>query len=483
MRSFSPTGPANPLGAPVALITTSSGASSTQLQPSRRLSLIVVQLPVAAQQHRHRLALVGLDDQGLDQALGGNLQKEGHLLDRFAGRGQHLFELLRGSRRRDRGGFDFRLLHIGRVLAAVAGDDGVLARFGQHHEFMGVGAADGTGLGLDGAVLEAAALEDTPVGLVHLLVGAVRPRLVQVEGVGVLHDEFAAAHQAETGPDFVAEFSLDLVEIEGQLPVGADLPADDVGDHFLVGRPHAELGLLAVLEPQQLLAVIVPAPGFLPQLGRHHRRHEQFDGARARHLFADDVLHLADGAQPEGQVAVDAGGDLADHAGPQHELVTDHLGIGGGFLEGGEQILGVAHGQTSGIGFYFRTETAICAQPSLDPDNWIIGADSGQKLPYFKQESKKTRRFPRHVPLTLIVTVQDNKQKRYKTKPAGRVPPDAFLFVQAATKRKQKVPLPCGGHCCRLVLVVPVNDGSKDDDGASWHLHVSGAVPWLTTSG
>ncbi len=121
-----------------------------QLDPAaaeQTTELDVVQLPVAAQQHRHRLALVGLHDQGLDQALGGNLQKEGHLLNRFAGRGQHLFELLRGSRRRDRDGFDFRLLHIGRVLAAVAGDDGVLARFGQHHEFMGVGAADGTGLG------------------------------------------------------------------------------------------------------------------------------------------------------------------------------------------------------------------------------------------------------------------------------------------------------------------------------------------------
>ena len=32
---------------------------------------------------------------------------------------------------------------------------------------------------------------------------------------------------------------------------------------------------------------------------------------------------------------------------------------------------------------------------------------------------------------------------------AGRVPPDAFLFVQAATKRKQKRPVSCGGHLCR----------------------------------
>jgi hypothetical protein len=31
------------------------------------------------------------------------------------------------------------------------------------------------------------------------------------------------------------------------------------------------------------------------------------------------------------------------------------------------------------------------------------------------------------------------------SKPAGRVPPDAFLFVQAATKRKQKMPATAWG--------------------------------------
>ncbi len=42
-------------------------------------------------------------------------------------------------------------------------------------------------------------------------------------------------------------------------------------------------------------------------------------------------------------------------------------------------------------------------------------------------------------------------------KPAGRVPPDALLFVQTATKSKQKMPLSCGGHlvrqscCCQLI--------------------------------
>jgi hypothetical protein len=42
-----------------------------------------------------------------------------------------------------------------------------------------------------------------------------------------------------------------------------------------------------------------------------------------------------------------------------------------------------------------------------------------------------------------------------KTKPAGRVPPDAILFVQAATKRMQKRP-------CSLRRATPLPDFSID---------------------
>ena len=94
---------------------------------------------------------------------------------------------------------------------------------------------------------------------------------VHVEGVGILHDELAAAHQAEAGADLVAELALDLVEIERHLPVALDLAPHQVGHHLFVGRSHAEFGLLSVLEAQQLLAVLLPAPRLLPELGRLHR--------------------------------------------------------------------------------------------------------------------------------------------------------------------------------------------------------------------
>ena len=94
-------------------------------------------------------------------------------------------------------GSRLRLFHVCGILAGRAGDDGVLTRLGEHHELVGRGASDGTGIGLYGPEIEAATLEDAPVGPVHLLVGEVGRFLVCVEGVGVLHDELSPPHEAE----------------------------------------------------------------------------------------------------------------------------------------------------------------------------------------------------------------------------------------------------------------------------------------------
>jgi hypothetical protein len=48
--------------------------------------------------------------------------------------------------------------------------------------------------------------------------------------------------------------------------------------------------------------------------------------------------------RPHRHVGVDAAGQLADHAGADHQLVGNDLGIGGGFLEGGYVELAGAHG-------------------------------------------------------------------------------------------------------------------------------------------
>ena len=139
--------------------------------------------------------------------------------------------------------------------------------------------------------------------------------------------------EPEARAHLVAELDLDLIEVERQLAVGAHLAADDVGDHLLVRRSDAELAIVAILEAQELGAVVLPAPALLPELGRAHRRHEDFLRAGAVHLLANDRLDPADGAQTERKKIVDAARDLTDHPRAHEELVAHDLGVGGVFLQ------------------------------------------------------------------------------------------------------------------------------------------------------
>lgn len=117
----------------------------------------------------------------------------------------------------------------------MAEGDGILTGIGQDHEFVGEIAADGAGVRFHGPKFEAQALEYAGIGVVHQLIAFFSPGDVRVKGIAVLHHELTPTHQAEAGPDLVAEFALDLVEPHGQLPVGAHFATHQVGDHFLMG--------------------------------------------------------------------------------------------------------------------------------------------------------------------------------------------------------------------------------------------------------
>ena len=121
-----------------------------------------------------------------------------------------------------------------------------------------------------------------------------------MERVGVLHDELARAHHAEARANLVAELGLDLIEIDRQLLVAAQLAARDVGDHFLMGRTVREFAVVPILEAQQLRPVFGPAAGFLPQFCRLNCRHDELQGARPVHLLAHDPLDLFQRLRPIG---------------------------------------------------------------------------------------------------------------------------------------------------------------------------------------
>ncbi len=239
-----------------------------------------------------------------------------------------------------RGGF----FEVGSVAGRGAGDE-VFAGLGVDHELLRAGAAHGSGVGLDGDELEAAALEDANVGFVVLVVADVEACLVDVEGVGVLHDELPDAKEAGLGARLVAELGLNLVPDLGELLVAAKLLAGDVGDDLFVGHGEAEFGAFAVFEAEHVLAHAGPAAAGLPELLRIEGGEQELL-TDAVHLFAHDGDDLVDGAVAEEEVAVDSGAELADVTGAEEELVAGDFGVCGGFAEGGDEELGPAvHGQ------------------------------------------------------------------------------------------------------------------------------------------
>src|SRR5580658_2384963 len=310
------------------------------------LRLDGVQLVVAAQHQRHDLIVLTVDDQGLHAARRLDPEDLRQLRDGAHARGRHAAQRLvrsgpRAGRRHRRGGLETR-----GVIVAVGEHDRILAGRREHVELLRDVAADRPGVGAHRAEGESGASEDAGVGVVHGAIALAQRLLVEVEGVGVLHDEFARAHDAEARPHLVAELGLDLVEIHRQLAVAPELAPRDVGDHLLMGRAGDEIALVAVLDAQQLRSVLGPAPRLLPQLRRLDHRHHQLERPGAVHLLADDAFDFLQRAQAHGQPAVKSGREPPDEPRAQHQLVADDLSLCGGLLGGVDRVLRQPHAGT-----------------------------------------------------------------------------------------------------------------------------------------
>src|SRR5690606_25984639 len=107
----------------------------------------------------------------------------------------------------------------------------IFARVGNHLEFVAARTADRAGIGGYGAKLKAQSREDAHICVIHAVVAFLSSGFVAIEGVSVLHREFAPAHQAEAGAAFVSEFRLDMVEVHRQLA-----PAVDRSEERRVGK-------------------------------------------------------------------------------------------------------------------------------------------------------------------------------------------------------------------------------------------------------
>ena len=164
---------------------------------------------------------------------------------------------------------------------------------GQHDKLVRQIAADRAGIGDHRDGFQAHTLEGAHIGQHHAAIAPHRTGVIYVERIRVLHQEFAPAHHPEPGPHFVAEFPLNVVEIDRQIPIRLHRLAEDVDNHFLVGGTVQHLPLVPVGDAQHFLAVVVVAAAFLPQLRRLDRRHQHFLGASGVLLLPHDTLDIA----------------------------------------------------------------------------------------------------------------------------------------------------------------------------------------------
>ena len=290
------------------------------------LGLAIVELVIARNNGHDRLAL-GVDEcQRLARAVLGEAEELGNGLDGAHARSLDLGErTVAGALGHDDLGA-CRLV-IGSKAAIVAVDERSLAGVGQSHVLDGGIATDLAGVGDNGQSLDVAALADVSVGLLHLVVLLLQALLRGGEAVGVLHDELATAHQAKAGTELVAELVLNVVQVDGQLLIGAQLVAHQGRDGLLVRGAQDELATMTVVKAHKLLAIGVDAAGLAPQLGVDHDRHHKLLGAGSVHLVAHDVLDLADRAPSKRQVGIQTGGLLADHAGTEQQAVAGELSV------------------------------------------------------------------------------------------------------------------------------------------------------------
>ena len=353
------------------------GGGAKLSRPQNADQLRFIQLMIAAQQDKNRFALDEVD-QCLDLAAGGDIVRRlGECFDGEDARRRELFNF--GFRISD---FGFRrsarrLLDVGRVAATFAVNDFVFTGLGRDHEFVREFAAHHAGIGLDRNRLESAPLKNARISIVHFPVADLRGLIGRIKAVGVLHDEFPGAHEAEARADFIAKLGLNLIEILRQLAVGTDFNGHQGGDDFFVGGTQEPFAFGVVLQPEQHLAGGLVAPAPLPDFGRLESGHQDFHRAGAVHLFADDLLHLAERAQSERKKSVKAASQLADETGAQQQLVRRDFRVGRRFFQRGNECLRPAHRDLrfAICDLRFAIYAPICVPKSL-PDAQIVNRKS-----------------------------------------------------------------------------------------------------------
>ena len=226
---------------------------------------------------------------------------------------------------------------VGGVVACAATDVGVFADGERSEELLACRASHRSAHCRHDHVRHAQTVERALVGHPVLVVADLEALVVDVEAVGVLHRELAAAQQPGSGAGLVAELVLDLVDHEGQVLVAGVQVLHQEREHLLVGGRQHEVGAFAVLHPEDVVAVLRPSAAQLERLAGEQGREVDLLEPLAVHLFAHDPLDVSKHDPAERQPGEPARGGTADVAGAHEQAMARHLGIGRVLAEGAEE--------------------------------------------------------------------------------------------------------------------------------------------------
>ena len=154
-------------------------------------------------------------------------------------------------------------------------------------------------VGLDDAKVELQTGEDPAVSCAHDLVALGEGRLVQMKGIGVLHQKLARAHDAEPGPDLVAKLGLDLVvELREAHQMLREVREEDPNNPHAASRPSSSVAEYMVDDTIGLYLTI----SFTVALG--HDEEVALHGGRC----VVQACHVAGGDEVERRVGGEAAG-------------------------------------------------------------------------------------------------------------------------------------------------------------------------------
>ena len=204
-------------------------------------------------------------------------------------------------------------------------------------------AADRPGVGRHRDRLQTHPRKGLQVSDEHLVVSHARACVIEIEGIGVLHQEFAPAHHAEARPNLIPELPLDVVEIERQVAIARDAVPKNLRHLLFIRRAVKQVAVLAVADAQHLRAIGVIAAALAPQIGGLDGRHQDFLRAGRVLLLPHDLLDLRQNALAERQPGIDAGAGLTHQTRTQHQTMRDDFRLGGRFAQSRREKLGLTH--------------------------------------------------------------------------------------------------------------------------------------------